>query len=154
VNPSWLEARTAGRLPLGKRRAFVLRLAESLCAMTSTIPTKLLMVATVLGWEETSDRTIREILTKETREAIAARTAANRKAVIASEKEAHNLINRVSVNTNLAGASVADGRSDGEKVADTLRLLETLTDRTASTVMVDALAGFAVEFGVERVPRD
>jgi hypothetical protein len=47
---------------------------------------------------------------------------------------------------------VADGRSDGEKVADTLRLLETLTDRTASTVMVDALAGFAVEFGVERVP--
>jgi hypothetical protein len=154
VNPSQLEARTAGRLPLGKRRAFVLRLAESPCEMTSTIPTKLLMVATVLGWEETSDRTIREILTKETREAIAARTGANRKAVIASEKEAHSLINRVSVNPNSAGASAADGRSDGEKVADALRLLETLTDRTASTVMVDALAGFAVEFGVERVPRD
>jgi len=154
VNPSRLEARTAGRLPLGKRREFVLRLAESLCAMTSTIPTKLLMVATVLGWEETSDRTIREILTKETREAITARTAANRKAVIASENEAYNLINRVSVNTNSAGGSAADGRSDGEKFADALRLLETLTDRTASTVMIDALAGFAVEFGVERVPRD
>jgi hypothetical protein len=141
-------------LPLGKRRAFVLRLAESLCAMTSTIPTKLLMVAAVLGWEETSDRTIREILTKETRAAITARTAANRKAFIASENEAHNLINRVSINTNSVGTSVTDGRSDGEKVADALRVLETLTDRTASTVMLDALAGFAVEFGVERVPRD
>lgn len=72
----------------------------------------------------------------------------------ASENEAHNLINRVSINTNSVGTSVTDGRSDGEKVADALRVLETLTDRTASTVMLDALAGFAVEFGVERVPRD
>jgi hypothetical protein len=122
--------------------------------MTSTIPTKLLMVATVLGWEETSDRTIREILTKEVREAIAVQTAANRKAVIASENEAFSLINRVSVNPDSAGAPVADGRSDGEKVADAMRLLETLTDRTAATVMVDALAAFADEFAVERVPCD
>jgi hypothetical protein len=37
--------------PLGKRRAFMLPLAESLSALASMISTKLLGVATVLGWE-------------------------------------------------------------------------------------------------------
>ncbi|CAM2195994.1 conserved protein of unknown function [Paraburkholderia kururiensis] len=152
-SPSRLTPRTAGRLPLGKRRAFVLSLAASLYALSGEFPTKFLMVATILVWEETSDRTIRNILTPEARELIVTRAAADRAARIASENEAQRLINRVSVNTVPAGAIAADARSDAVKVADALRLLKTLTDCTAAVVMVDALAGLADEFGIERSPR-
>ncbi|MBR8256325.1 hypothetical protein [Burkholderia ambifaria] len=148
--PSRVPPRTAGRLPLGKRRAFVLRLAESLYALDAGFPTKFLMVATVLAWEETSDRTIRDILTSDMKAAIEARVATGRADRIASENVAHHLISRVSVNPASDAAGVIDNRSDGDKVTDALRLLETLTDRTAATVMIDALTGLADEFGIER----
>ncbi|MBB5405067.1 hypothetical protein QF000_000277 [Paraburkholderia atlantica] len=122
--------------------------------LSAEFPTKLLMVATVLAWEETSDRTIRDILPTEVKETIAAKVAENRAARIASENEAHSLISRVSVKPIAAEAKALDLRSDGEKVADELRMLETLTDRTAATMMVDALTGLADEFDIERMPRD
>ncbi|MGF6537277.1 hypothetical protein [Paraburkholderia youngii] len=153
-NPSRVPPRTAGRLPLGMRRTFVLNLAESLYVLSAEFPTKLLMVATVLAWEETSDRTIRDILPTEVKETIAAKVRENRAARIVSENEAHSLIRRVSVKPIAAEAKALDLRLDGEKVADALRMLETLTDRTEATMMVDALAGLADEFGIERMPRD
>ncbi|WP_124607124.1 hypothetical protein [Burkholderia sp. Bp9142] len=152
--PSQMAPRTAGRLPQGDRRAFVLRLAHSLYALSAGFPTKFLMVATVLGWEETSDRTIRQILSSEAREAIAARVEADRAASIDSESVAHRLISRVSVNPVSSGAGVVDNRPDYDKLADALRMLGTLTNRTAATVMVGTLTDLADEFGFEPPPMD
>ncbi|MFM0114595.1 hypothetical protein [Paraburkholderia nemoris] len=146
--PSRVPPRTAGRLPVGKRRMFVLHLAESLYALGAEFPTKFLMVAAILAWEETSDRTIRLILTQEVRDAIAARAAATRAAGVASENATHRLLSRVRVKPVPAGAGTPDNRPDVDKLADALRLLESFTDRTAATVMVAALSQLADEFGI------
>lgn len=146
--PSRVPPRTAGRLPAGKRRMFVLHLAESLYALGAEFPTKFLMVAAILAWEETSDRTIRLILTQEVKDAIAARAEATRSAGVASEDATHRLLSRVRVKSAPAGASATDNRPDGDKLADALRLLESFTDSTAATVMVTTLAQLADEFGI------
>lgn len=149
--PSRVPPRSAGRLPLGDRRAFVLHLARSLYVLSSSFPTKFLMVATVLAWEETSDRTIRSILTPAVRSTIAAQAASERVAGIASENATHHLISRVSVNPVSTPLIGGDSRSDGEKIAEALRLLRSLTDPTAATVTVATLMELADEFGIAPV---
>ena len=141
--PSRVPPRSAGRLPLGDRRAFVL--------LSSSFPTKFLMVATVLAWEETSDRTIRSILTPAVRSTIAAQAASERVAGIASENATHHLISRVSVNPVSTPLIGGDSRSDGEKIAEALRLLRSLTDPTAATVTVATVMELADEFGIAPV---
>ncbi|MET1535262.1 hypothetical protein [Burkholderia sola] len=149
--PSRVPPRSAGRLPLGDRRAFVLQLAQSLYALGNSFPTKFLMVAAVLAWEETSDRSIRSILTPAVRETIVAQVVLERAASIASENATHHLISRVSVNPPNALPTI-DTRSDSEKIAETLRLLGTLTDPTAAAVTVATLMELAEEFGIAPTP--
>jgi hypothetical protein len=147
--PSRVPPRTAGRLPAGRRRMFVLHLAQSLYALGAGFPTKFLMVAAILAWEETSDRTIRLILTREVRDAIAAQAEATRAAGVASENATYRLLSRVRVKS----PSVADGElghlSDGDKLRDAFGLLESLTDRTAASVMITTLIQLADELGIE-----
>jgi len=106
-------------------------------------------VAAILAWEETSDHTIRLILTQEVRNAIIARAKATRDAVVASEDAAHRLISRVRVKPAPARASARDNRPDGDKLADALRLHGSFTDSIAATVMVTTLAQLADEFGID-----
>ncbi|MBN3729540.1 hypothetical protein [Burkholderia sp. Tr-20390] len=146
--PSRVPPRAAGRLPLADRRAFVLHLAQSLYVLSGGFPTKFLMVAGVLAWEETSDRTIRQILTPAVRETIIAQAAIDRAASIAGENATHLLINRVSVKSVSNQSGAVDNRRDDEKVAEAVRLLGALTDRTAATVMVAMVMEQANEFGI------
>jgi hypothetical protein len=117
---------------------FALDLAESLYALGAEFPTKFVMIAAILAWEKTSDRTIRLILTQEVRDAVAARAKATRNAGVASEDATHRLLSRVRVKSATAGVSAPDNRPDGDKLAEALRLLESFTDSTVATVMVTA----------------
>ncbi len=145
--PSAIPPRAAGRPGLILRRAFVLRLAESLYDLTSTFPVKLLTVAAALGWEDTGERQIRDILSTDTRVAIAGRARARREAEISSENATRHLLARIAVDRD--STPPRDERSDPQKLAEILRLLASLSDQTASTVMMDELTRLAEEFGIE-----
>lgn len=146
--PSLIPPRSAGRPPLLRRRAFVLRLAESLYELCSSFPIKVLMVATALAWEETGERQIRDILSSEVRLAIIGRVTAARRAKTASDNVTRQLLDRVATETRVSKHS-SDERSDPEKLAAVLLLLDSLVDKTASTAMVDEVSRLAQEFGIE-----
>ncbi|CAG9268301.1 conserved hypothetical protein [Paraburkholderia unamae] len=151
ASPSAIPPRAAGRPGLILRRAFVLRLAESLYDLTSTFPVKVLTVATALGWEDTGERQIRDILSTDTRVAIAERARARRAAEISSENATRHLLARVAVDRDSTGPK--EEQSDPQKLTEILRLLGSFSDRTASTVMIDELTRLADEFGIEAADR-
>lgn len=148
--PSVIPPRTAGRPGMILRRAFVLCLAESLYDLTSTFPVKLLTVATSLGWEETGERQIRDILSNDTRVAIAGRARAKRAAEISSENATRHLLAKVAADRDPVARK--DERSDPQKLTEILRLLASFSDQTASTVMIDELTRLAAEFGIDAEP--
>lgn len=148
-HPSALQVRTAGRKPMTKRRYFVLALAKSLCMLTGDIPVKLIMAASLRGWQGTDDREVRRILTEEVKSSIKASVIAERASSTDSERASNAVLTRIQVSTRPKPPTQPDNRSDGEKLAVAIALLATLTDMTASTLMVDSLAGLARDFGIE-----
>ncbi|WP_206996537.1 hypothetical protein [Trinickia mobilis] len=147
--PSTLAPRAVGRPPLLKRRQFVLSLAESLYELSATFPIKLLMIAAIKGWEDTGERQIRDILTETVRSSIASTVRARRAAQVGYENATFALLNRVKVAPpTLVAAKRTDTRSDAEKIAAGLELFRSLTDPTASILMVDAVRGIADELGI------
>ncbi|PMS15560.1 hypothetical protein C0Z18_26390 [Trinickia dabaoshanensis] len=147
--PSALAPRAAGRPPLLKRRQFVLSLAESLYELSATFDIKLLMIAAIKGWEDTGERQIRDILTETVRSSIVSAVRARRARQIESENATFALLNRVSVGPqSQAEAKRTDTRSDAEKIVAGLELFRSLTDPTASILIVDAVRGIAEELGL------
>jgi hypothetical protein len=147
--PSALPVRTAGRKPMTQRRCFVLALAKSLCMLTDDIPVKLIMVASLRGWQGTDDREVRRILTEEVKSSIKASVIAERASSTDSERTSNAVLARIQASTRPKASAQTDGRTDAGKLAAAMALVATLTDVTASTVMVDSLAGLAQEFGIE-----
>jgi hypothetical protein len=148
-HPSALPVRTAGRKPMTQRRCFVLALAKSLCVLTDDIPVKLIMVASLRGWPGTDEREVRRILTEDVKSSIKAAVIEERARSTHSERTSNAVLARIRASTKPEPSTQTDSRSDAEKLAVAMALLATLTDVTASTVMVDSLAGQAREFGIE-----
>ncbi|WP_322054455.1 hypothetical protein [Paraburkholderia bannensis] len=146
--PSIVPARSAGRLPMTERRTFILRLAHALCEISDDIPIRFITAATARAWEETTERQVRDVLTAAEKVSIRALVEANRRNLAESENAAHLALSRASIVPNRT-ASLADMRTDGERLAQIFGILNSFADETAAIVLHDALATAASELGIE-----
>jgi len=146
--PSTVPPRTSGRIPLVKRRTFVLRLAQAIYELADEFPVRFITAATVRAWEETTERQIRDILTAGEREAIRTRVESKRRSVADSENAAHLVLSRASVAPTGTFAK-HDSRTDGQRLAQMLEIAKGFADETSAVVMYDAVANAASELRIE-----
>ncbi|VWC76066.1 hypothetical protein BLA39750_00879 [Burkholderia lata] len=148
ATPSIVPARTAGRLPMTQRRTFILRLAHAICEISDEIPVRFITAATARAWEETTERQVREVLTAEERDSIRALVKVKRRNLVDSENTAHLAVSRASVMPSRTSPK-PDTRTDGQRLAQVLDIVNGFSDETAAIVLHDALTTAASELGIE-----
>lgn len=146
--PSIVPVRTAGRLPMTQRRTLILRLAHAICEACDEIPIRLITAVVARVWEETLERQIYEVLTAAERDSIRALVEAKRRNQADSENTAHLAISRASVVRNRI-SPMPDTRTDSQRLAQALDIVDGFADETAAIVLHDALSTAAAELGIE-----
>jgi len=131
-----------------QRRTFILRLAYAICEACGEIPIRLITAATARAWEETTERQVYDVLTADERDSIRALVEAKRRNQAESENTAHLAVSRASVARNRT-SQMPDTRTDGQRLAQALDIVNGFADETAVIVLYDALSTAASELGIE-----